>query len=226
MVIGALAASLLVGCSSGVGERINRAYTLARHPTPRNVDRIEAMLHDGDRDVRATALVVMQTLDTTRANRMATVAIQDPDGLVRAAAVTIVAAHSDPAAASGLAKLAVDDPVWQVRARALEGLSGTDDPALQEAFARALSDPVRHVRRTAIRAGIEHPGLLPVERLSDLIVSDPDWENRVDAARALGAMKDAGVAAALETALADPNEFVRAAAAAARRGLPPELPPH
>jgi HEAT repeat protein len=220
-----VAIGVVAACNRGIETRMNSAYALSHHPTPRNQDRIEALLKDPDRDVRTTALVVMSGLDKGRAARMAEVALADPDGLVRAAAVTIVAADADASKKAVLAGLAVEDPVWQVRARALESLTDTDDPAVREVYTRALSDPVRHVRRTALRAGIAHPGLLPLDRLSEIVVSDPDWENRADAARALGASEDPLAIPGLEASVADPNEFVRATAAAERRRLPAVAPP-
>ena len=207
------------GCARGLDERIDRAYALARNPTPGNKNRIEALLQDPDRDMRATAVVLMETIDTERAQQMAKQALQDPDGLVRAAAVTALASAADPATISTLSALASDDPVWQVRSRVLETIVPSDDPAVREKFAHALSDPVRHVRRAALRAGIVHTGLLPADRLLALVVADPDWENRVDAARALGASNDPAAYPGLDAALADPNEFVRATAAKERRAL-------
>jgi len=225
IVLGILVAGLLGGCTRGVDDRINAAYAMARHPSPRNLDRIEALLNDEDRDVRATALVVMDPIDKVRSKRMATAALQDPDGLVRAAAVSVAAGGGDPSQLPALLALAVDDPVWQVRTRALDALAAYDDPSVREVFAEGLIDSVRHVRKAALLAGIKRPGLLPVDRLSDLVVSDPDWENRADAARALGASNDPAARPALEAALADPNEFVRAVASRERRGLPFEVAP-
>jgi HEAT repeat protein len=219
VLLGGLALSLLAGCSRGVSEKIDRAYELARHPNDRNKARIEAMLLDPDRDVRANAVVLMETLDRNRAAGMAATALQDSDGLVRAAAVTILAPDADAQTLQTLAGLAVSDPVWQVRARALEAIAAWSDPAVGDVFARALSDSVRHVRRVALRIGTERAGLLPTDRVSSLVVSDPDWENRVEAARALGASKDPAAYAGLDAALADSNEFVRAAAARERRAL-------
>src|SRR5262245_45609221 len=220
-----VAMGVSAACNSGIDARINRAYELARHQTPMNQERIEALLHDPDRDVRTTALVVISGIDRARADRMADVALQDPDGLVRAAAVVIVAGRPDAEKKAALAGLASQDAVWQVRARALEALTDLEDPDIRELYARGLVDTVRHVRRAALHAGVAHPGLLPVDRLSEVVAADPDWENRVDAARALGASGDALAGPALETAsAADPNEFVRATAAQERRRLP-ALPP-
>ena len=220
-----LAACFLQGCTPDVGDRIARAHALARHPSPRKLDRIEALLGDRDRDLRATALVIMDSLDAERAKRMAAAALEDPDGLVRAAAVSIAGRSAEPNTVQILISLAGDDPVWQVRSRALQALAGFDDPAVREPFARALGDSVRQVRKTALRAGVEHPGLLPIDRLSEIVVSDLDWENRADAARALGVSNDPAARAALDAAVADPNEFVRAVASRERRKLPAEPPP-
>src|SRR5262245_19276532 len=74
-----LGMTLLAGCREGVDGRIRRAHELARRPTPANKDRIEALLKDSDRDVRATAIVLMERLDGERAKRMAQSALSDPD---------------------------------------------------------------------------------------------------------------------------------------------------
>ena len=210
---------LLSGCQTGIDGRITRAYSLARHPSEANKNRIESLLRDEDRDVRATALVVMAGIDKGRARRMAIGALTDPDGLVRAAAVGLCVDGVDAETTRLLSARATDDPVWQVRARALEAIASSDEPAVREAYAHALTDSVRHVRRAALKAGIDHPGLLSVDLVSNLVVSDTDWENRVEAAIALGASKEPAAYAGLDAAVADPNEFVRATAAQERREL-------
>ena len=210
---------LLSGCQTGIDGRITRAYSLARHPSEANKNRIESLLRDEDRDVRATALVVMAGIDKGRARRMAMGALTDPDGLVRAAAVGLCVDGVDAETTRLLSARATDDPVWQVRARALEAIASSDDPAVREAYVHALTDSVRHVRRAALKAGIDHPGLLSVDLVSNLVVSDTDWENRVEAAIALGASKEPAAYAGLDAAVADPNEFVRATAAQERREL-------
>jgi len=216
---GGVALALLSGCTRGIDDRITAAYKLGRNPTDRHKNRIEALLQDADRDVRANALVVMAGVDMERATRMADGALDDPDGLVRVAAVSILGKRDEPETRHVLASMATEDPDWRVRSRALEAFASFDDPAVREAFSRALSDPVRHVRRAALAGGNAHPGLLPPDRLAELVLSDPDWENRVEAARALGASRDPAGAAALDAALADPNEFVRATAATERRAF-------
>jgi len=210
---------LLSGCQTGIDGRITRAYSLARHPSEANKNRIESLLRDEDRDVRATALVVMAGIDKGRARRMAMGALTDPDGLVRAAAVGLCVDGVDAETTRLLSARATDDPVWQVRARAVEAIASSDDPAVREAYVHALTDSVRHVRRAALKAGIDHPGLLSVDLVSNLVVSDTDWENRVEAAIALGASKEPAAYAGLDAAVADPNEFVRTTAARELREL-------
>jgi len=215
-----LAAVLLSACGQEPGERIRGAYDAARHPTEANKVRIEALLRDDDRDVRTTALVVMESLDLERAQAMARTAIDDRDGLVRAAAVEILGRNADPDLVQRLAALAVGDPVWQVRSRALEAIAAfPEDEAVRGAFERALGDSVRHVRRVALGAGTSSPGLVPVGALVPLATGDPDWENRVEAVRALGVSGDPAAYAGLDAAAGDPNEFVRAAAVRARGTL-------
>lgn len=196
-------------------------FELARRPTEPNRNRIEAMLSDEDRDVRAAVLVAMGPIDAARAKRMAATAIDDRDGVVRAAAVEVLGsdAAADPALMRRLATQAAGDPAWTVRVRALEALAPVDDPVVRECFARALSDSVRHVRRAALRAGVSRPGLLPTGRVAEIAAGDPDWENRVEAAKALGASKDPEAYPGLDAAARDPNEFVRAEAVRQRRNL-------
>jgi HEAT repeat protein len=209
----------LCGCGRGIEGRISRAYALGRRPSEANKARIEALLRDEDRDVRATALVVMGSVDRERGSRLAVGALKDPDGFVRATAVTLCAEGAEADTIRTITGLATDDPVWQVRTRALEALASSEDPAVREAFIRALSDSVRHVRRAAVRAGIAHPGLLPVDLLNTLVVSDTDWENRVEASTALGTSKEPAAYVGLDAAVVDPNEFVRMTAARERRAL-------
>jgi HEAT repeat protein len=217
--IALLTIATLSACSRGIDDRISGAYALGRRPSGANKKRIEALLRDEDRDVRATALVVMGNIDKDRASQLAVGALSDPDGMVRATAVRLCAQEADAETIREITARATDDPVWQVRTRALEALASSEDPAVREAFVRALSDSVRHVRRAALRAGIEHPGLLPVDALNRLIVSDADWENRVEASTALGSSKEPAAYIGLDAAVADPNEFVRTTAARERRAL-------
>ena len=216
-----LAATVPAGCRGGMESRIDQISALGRKPTEPNLNRIVAMAEDPDRDVRANAILVLNSADSARARKLARRAIDDKDGVVRGVAVEVLAPEvaGDLDLAHTLAAMATEDAVWQVRRHALGAIEGIDDPAVRAAFEAALSDAVRQVRRTALDAGHAHPGLLPVERVADLSAKDPDWENRVAAARVLAASADADALPALAAAEADPNEFVRAEAARGRRVL-------
>ena len=221
VAIGVWALLMLAGCKADLDERIHRVHALSRNPSLANRARIEAMANDPDRDVRATVLVVLAGIDGELAKRIARPALDDPDGLVRAAAVPICGEGADDEMIRRLAAMAVSDPAWQVRAGALAATVPSDDPAVYEAHARGLVDPSAEVRQAALASGLVRPGLLPTDRVVDLVSSDPDpaWENRVEAVRALGASADRGAYAGLDAALSDPNEFVRATAATELRTL-------
>ncbi len=206
-------------CKSRLDDRISDAFALGRRPTESKKQRIEALAHDDDRDIRATALVVMDSVDHVRAKKIAAEALQDPDGLIRAAAVMVLGREPDTEMIHVLAALAIVDPMWQVRARAIDAIGAADDPKALESIAQAVSDPVRHVRRAALEVGVERPGLLPTEAVTSLLKGDPDWENRVQAALVLGGSTDPAAYPALEAAVEDSNEFVRAAASRGLRRL-------
>lgn len=234
MLLAAVTIVTAGGCGSGTEGRIRRLYDLGRKPTEPNKARIERMVQDPDGDVRGTALVVLDSIDHARAARLVDTALGDPEGLVRAAAAKIAAADlaSRPELVARLAGLAANDSDWQVRRQALAGLSTSQDPAAVAVFGPALSDSVHWVRRTALEAGEAREGLLPLDKVAELAGKDPDWENRVAAATVLGAQADGSGYATLDAAASDPNEFVRAAAVAARRDLqkrgievPPPPPP-
>jgi HEAT repeat protein len=211
----------LAGCDGGPESRIRRAYELGRNPTEPNKNRLVALAGDSDRDVRANALVVLETIDSARAAALGRKALGDPDGVVRAAAIKVIAADAaaDPELMRTLVGVATDDPSWLVRRRALAAVAAIDDPAVGEALSAALFDSIRYVRRTALEVGLTRPGFLPFDRIADLVSSDPDWENRVLAARALALSADPGAFAPLEAAAKDPNEFVRVAATRGRKAL-------
>jgi hypothetical protein len=223
-ILPALVVALAGGCGHDVDARIRSLYKEQRRVDDRSKARIEAALGDPDRDVRATALVVMRGIDAERAAKMADRALDDTDALVRGAAVSILgdridAANPDPRLVKRLASQAAGDPAWQVRASALDALAAVDDPAAVEAFSHALDDSVRHVRRVALEVAARRQGLGQVDRIGRLASADPDWENRVVAAEALGSVTESQAYEGLDAARHDPNEFVRAAAARSLREI-------
>ena len=222
--------AFLGGCRDSPPTRIAEIRSLSRNPTPAEIQRIAEALADPDRDVRATSLVVLAEVDPTRARPLAMGALGDPDGVVRAAAVRTVARALDPELVDRLAALGPSDPVWQVRDAVLEALTASDGEKVRAAYERGAQDPVAHVRKTALEVAASRPGLLPTAVLAAVLKGDDDWENRVLAAKILGASQDPEAYAPLDEAVGDPHEFVRAAAtrerlALVRGGTPRPSPP-
>src|SRR5262245_39109481 len=83
---------VLSACREPGADRIRVVYRLGRTPTEPNKGRIAAMLHDPDREVRTAVLVVMTSVDPDRARTLALEAFDDPEGMVRAAAIRALAA--------------------------------------------------------------------------------------------------------------------------------------
>jgi len=208
---------IIPGCKEDRNERISSIYALKADPTPENVDQIRVMWADPDRDVRATALNALVGLRVDDAADLSRAGLADQDGFVRATAAKLLGdLDSDSDAERIAAMLRADsDPV--VRLRAAEALTRIGGENAVEGLARGLSDPMDDVRLAATRGLRElDPGFAKPE-LARLLLEDPHYEIRVQAARALGLTGDPEMRPLLESALEDPNEFVRASAAHALR---------
>ena len=215
LLLGLLCA--ISACAQDKNERISAVYDLKANPTPRNVETLRELTRDPDHDVRATALNALVSLRADGAAEATRRALEDDAGFVRATAAKLLADLGDPADAVPLAvKLREDtDPV--VRRRAAEALSRLGSETALAALTAGLRDPVEDVRLAAARGLRElDPGYAKAD-LSRLLLEDPNHDVRVQAAGALGESGDAEVLPVLEAALADPNEFVRAAVANAMR---------
>lgn len=208
---------VIPGCTEDRNERISSIYTLKGDPTPENVDQIRLLWADPDRDVRATALNALVGLRVDDAADLAREALADEDGFVRATAAKLMGdldSRSDTERLVAMLR-ADSDPV--VRLRAAEALSRIGGEVAVAGLAQGLSDPMDDVRLAATR-GLRKldPGFAKPQ-LARLLLEDPHYEIRVQAARALGLTGDPEIRSLLEAALEDPNEFVRAAAANALR---------
>ncbi|HXV77074.1 MAG TPA: HEAT repeat domain-containing protein [Candidatus Polarisedimenticolaceae bacterium] len=208
---------LLVACQENRNEKISAIYDLKAQPTTENVERIRELLAAPDRDVRATALNALVTLGVDDARELALRHLADEDGFVRATAAKLVGdVGGSEDAAVLVARLTQDsDPV--VRLRAAEALTRVGGDEAVDGLGRGLSDPIDDVRLACARGVREmNPGAA-IPQLARLLLEDPNYEIRVQAARALGGTGDPDVRPLLEAALEDKNEFVRAAAANALR---------
>jgi HEAT repeat protein len=210
---------IIPACTQDRNERISSIYALKADPTPENVGQIRVLLADPDRDVRATALNALVGLRVDDAQELARAGLDDGDGFVRATAAKLLGdLESEPDAEKLVALLRGDsDPI--VRLRAAEALRYIGGETAVAGLAQGLSDPLEDVRLAATRGLRElNPGYAKPE-LARLLLEDPHYEIRVQAARALGTTGDPEMRPLLESALEDPNEFVRAAAANALRTL-------
>ena len=206
-------------CSDSAERRAARIAEWERRPTPESVDRIRRAVEDPDGDVRARAVRALFVVGAPDAVEVASRALGDASGPVREAGALVAGEARAASAAAALEQLLRADPdpgVRRTAAKALGAVSGDDAEA---ALASALDDPAARVRLASARAlAMLHPAAA-VDVLARRITEEPDWEVRVEVAKALGA---AGVPSSyppLRSALVDPNEFVRAAVAAALKDL-------
>jgi HEAT repeat protein len=201
------------GCSKDTDEVIGSIYEWKRNPSARNVEKIRGLLDDPDPDIRATAMNSLITLPVPDAAEIARGGLDDPNGFVRSVAAGRMGSVGDGSDVEALARLLLEDSDRIVRQRAAESLTelGGDDAVA--ALAAALDDPMENVRLAAVRGVRQLDPTVAIPELARLLLEDPEWKIRVQAAGALGATGDPTVVPVLESCLADANEFVRGAAA-------------
>lgn len=207
------------GCSPSEKERISAVYELKADPSAGNVEELRKLLADPDRDVRATALHALVSLRVEGAISDARTALDDPDELVRATAAKLFADVGSANDAPILASHAQGDADPVVRRHAVEALHRIGGEQAVAALAAALVDASEDVRLAAAAGLRELDPAFARAELARLLVEDPSYEVRVQAAGALGHSNDASMRPALETALGDRSEFVRAAASHALDAL-------
>lgn len=208
---------LNVACSRSAEERRAAVHELQAKPTERNLRRLRELLGDSDRDVRATALHALGECGEPDAAELALQALRDDDEFVRATAARLLGSVGRPEHAVKLAHSLLEDAEPRVRQHAAESLGLLGGESAVQALLVGLEDPMQQVRLAAVQ-GLRRldPGSAAAV-LSRRVVEDPAWEVRVQAAQALAESEDPQVLNSLQAALEDPNEHVRAAAAAALR---------
>lgn len=213
------------GCEDPTSERIAEIYQLKMNPTPENLATLRGLLDEKDRDLRVTALNSLVTLGVDDAAELAVAALDDPDAFVRATAAKLVGDQENPALSGFLARILREDPDALVRKRACQALARIAGDEAGPALIAALRDPDSRVRLEAIKGAKQIAPGQGSARLAELLADDPNWEVRVRAASALGLCSDPAAGQALQGALSDPVEFVRAAAAQALEGYKPDPSP-
>jgi len=210
------------GCDDSTTEKIAEIYELKMNPSPENLATLRQLLDEKDRDLRVTALNSLVTLGVDDAADLAVSALSDEDAFVRATAAKLIGDQEDPSLSGFLARTLREDPDALVRKRACQALARVAGDEAGPALIAALRDPDSLVRLEAIKGAKRIAPGQGSERLAELLADDPMWEVRVRAASALGVCGDPAAGDALRTALEDPVEFVRAAAAKALEEYRPD----
>ncbi|MEU6820088.1 fumarate reductase/succinate dehydrogenase flavoprotein subunit [Streptomyces atriruber] len=110
--------------------------------------------------------------------------LDDPDPLVRAAALTSLAVTGCPVPYADRAVAALGDPAWQVRAGAAAALrTAPPDPAVP-ALAKASTDPEADVRKAAVLSLLDHATAPEARAALATATKDPDADIRAYATRA------------------------------------------
>ncbi|MBW5254912.1 HEAT repeat domain-containing protein, partial [Streptomyces sp. P01-B04] len=112
--------------------------------------------------------------------------LDDPDALVRAAALAALAGTGCPPAYAARAVAALADPAWQVRAGAATALSSADPERAVPPLTGALDDPNADVRKAAVLALLRHPGHAAAREALAGAVADRDADVRAYAGRGVG----------------------------------------
>jgi HEAT repeat protein len=158
-------------------------------------------------------------LGTPDAKERARAALGDPDGGVRATAVTCLLDLRDAEAVPLLVRVALEDADWRARRGAVEAVGTLAAKGSAGEIAGALDDVSSQVRLAAIGAVMRLGPASAVEMLARFSARESSWEVRAAATEALGRTSSSDAYAPGKAALSDANEFVRAAAAAALREL-------
>ncbi|WP_184930395.1 fumarate reductase/succinate dehydrogenase flavoprotein subunit [Streptomyces nymphaeiformis] len=109
--------------------------------------------------------------------------MDDPDPLVRGAALGALAATGCPRPYAARATAALTDPAWQVRAGAASALRAAPAAEAVTALARALTDPNADVRKAAVLSLLEHRTDPGARTALATATRDPDADVRAYASR-------------------------------------------
>lgn len=154
-----------------------------------SVDAVAELAHaagDGAREVRVAVAkgLAAVTVDPGQARHALAPLLDDPDALVRGAALTALGTVGCPPPYSELAVAALDDPAWQGRAGAAAALGAASPDSAVPALAKSLADPNADVRKQAVLALLRHQGVPEAVVALSSAVSDADADVRAYAGRA------------------------------------------
>jgi HEAT repeat protein len=217
LVLGVLALAA-TGCSSPRSE-VDQIYRWSADPTEENLQSIRERLGEEDGDVRVTALFTLVGAGVPDATALAMAGLEDEDGFVRATAGKLLGDLKAHEAVEGLVEHLLTDSHPIVRQRCAEALGEIGGSAAELGLVQAMDDPLKNVRQAAVQAVSRLNPALGYTGLARLLLNDPEWEIRAEAARGVGRSGAEDARELLEAALEDSHEMVRAAAAHAIEGL-------
>ena len=216
---------LLGGCSDNeIEERRGSIYDWQHDPTPENQTLIRGLLADPNRDIRATALNVLVGLRVPDAEELSRSGLEDEDGFVRSIAAKLLGDLGSVESVELLVRQLQEDPDPRARQTSAEALTVLGGEQALVGLMQGLTDPMKEVRLAVVRGVRELGPSRATAAIARLLLEDPDWEIRVQAAGALGAAGDRQMVPVLLRALEDENDFVRSAAANALKGLGEDIP--
>ncbi|MEU9645733.1 fumarate reductase/succinate dehydrogenase flavoprotein subunit [Streptomyces sp. NPDC048188] len=155
-----------------------------------SLDAAEALSPAAEDPSREVRVAVAKALGTLRAApRPGTVLdrlTEDPDVLVRGAALAALADTGCPAPLAARAVAALSDPAWQVRAGAATALSAAASDTAVPVLTKALADRNADVRKAAVLALTRHTaGTEDARAALATVTDDTDADVRAYATRAL-----------------------------------------
>jgi HEAT repeat protein len=179
----------------------------------RTVQAARELLGDGDADVRAAALGVLENLEDDESRDLIEKSIDDGDPRVRCAAIAALTKVHDSETADLVAPL-LDDPDGAVRDTAVNALVELKDPRAMGPLLDRLDRPDPFGRARVIHALGRLKSREAVEPLISVLLTDEAGAVRAAAARALGTGGYGVAVQPLLQSLDDPDVQVRRAAAA------------
>jgi HEAT repeat protein len=203
--------SLGLHCGQSTEERRLSVYELGADPTPENIQKLRDLWTDPDGQVRATALNKLVGLDVPDAEALCVESLADADDFVRSIAAKLIGDLGNAAHADLLVARLMEDPFPRARENAAVSLGILGGDAAVAGLIQGLDDPLTKVRLAAAKGLRITDPVAGIAALSRVLLEDPAWEVRVQAAGALGLTADADVLPVLEAAKEDENASVRSA---------------
>ena len=200
--------------------RKRAAWVLGEREETRAVPHLIKALDDQDPEVRALAAWALGEIKEPTSVHALHRCLQDGDSHVREMVTLAVGEIEQPCSVATLTPL-LAEPSREIRAAAVWALGEIGTTDALDAVVTALDDRDPRVRLRAVRtvvrkseiAGVRPGAELRMPTLLRVLRTDGDARVRVEAANALGDMRDTASVAGLTAALSDPEATVRREAA-------------